>query len=70
MGLGDFEYKVEWTEPEPVFHSVIALTARGRIAARLLEQRAAIKRVIKQTPALWSAARALRRQLLRFRGRP
>lgn len=70
MGLGDFEYKVEWTEPEPVFHSVIALTARGRIAARLLEQRAAVKRLIKQTPALWSAARYLRRQLLRLSGRP
>lgn len=69
MGLGDFDYKVEWTESEPVFHSVIALTAKGGIAARLLEQRAAIKRLVKQTPALWSAARHLRRQLLRLTGR-
>ena len=66
MGLGDFDYKFEWTEPEPVFHSVVALTTRGRIAARLLELRAAIKRLVKQTPALWSIARYLRRQLLRL----
>lgn len=70
MGLGDFDYKVEWTEPQPVFHSVIALTAKGRIAARFLELRAALKRLIKQTPALWNAAKWLRGQLLRLSGRP
>lgn len=70
MGLGDFEYKVEWTEPEPVFHSVIALTAKGRIAARVLEQQAALKRLIKQTPAFWNAAKWLRRHLLRLSERP
>ena len=70
MGLGDFDYKVEWTEPQQVFHSVIALTAKGRIAARFLELRAALKRLIKQTPALWNAAKWLRGQLLRLSGRP
>lgn len=66
MGLGDFEYKIEWTSPEDVFHSVIALTPKGRIAAWGLEQQAAIKRLIKQTPALWNVAKWLRRKLLRL----
>lgn len=70
MGLGDFEYKIEWTEPQPVFHSVIALTAKGRIAAWGLEQQAALKRLIKQTPAFWNTAKWLRRHLLRLSERP
>ena len=70
MGLGDFDYKIEWTTPQPVFHSVIALTAKGRIAARVLERQAALKRLIKQTPAYWNAAKWLRRHLLRLSDRP
>lgn len=69
MGLGDFEYKVDWTEPQPVYHSVIALTGRGRFASTLLRQRAAVKRLIKQTPSLWNAAKWLRRSVFKLRKR-
>lgn len=68
MGLGDFDYKFEWTEPEPVFHSLIPLTGRGRLAAAANERRDALKRLVKQTPALWNAAKWVRRQLFRLRG--
>ncbi|GLQ11497.1 hypothetical protein GCM10007913_34290 [Devosia yakushimensis] len=68
MGLGDFDYKIEWTEPAPVYHSLIALTGRGRLAAAAMERRDALKRLVKQTPAFWSAAKWLRRQVFRLRG--
>ena len=63
MGLGDFPYKLEWAEREPVFHSTIALTRRGRLAAAVSERQSAIKRQIKQTPWLWDRARRLRQFL-------
>ena len=69
MGLGDFDYKIEWTEPQLVFHSIVPLTARGRLGAVAIAGRAALKRLIKQTPALWQAARWLRLQLRRLADR-
>ena len=63
MGLGDFPYKLEWAEREPVFHSTIALTRRGWLAAAVSERQSAIKRQIKQTPWLWDRARRLRQFL-------
>ena len=30
MGLGDFDYKNDWTMPETVYDSIIPLTLRGR----------------------------------------
>lgn len=67
IGLGDFSYKTRWTEAEPVFNSVVPLTARGRLAASALAARSAAKRTIKQNPALWSAASAVRKLLFRLR---
>lgn len=69
MGLGDFDYKVEWTEPQAVFDSVIPLTVIGHIAAGLTQQRSALKRFIKQTPSLWNAAKKARRYIFRLRRR-
>lgn len=63
MGLGDFGYKTEWTEAMPVYHSVIALTPRGRLAEQVMSAQAWAKRRIKQTPWLWSAAKRLRHTL-------
>ena len=57
MGLGDFDYKVDWTEPEPVHDSIIAVTPRGRVMARALGAGRALKRGIKQNPAAWKLAR-------------
>lgn len=67
MGLGDFDYKVEWTEPQPVYNSLVALTLKGQLAAALMAWRDAGKRAIKQTPALWRLAQAVRRTLFQLR---
>jgi CelD/BcsL family acetyltransferase involved in cellulose biosynthesis len=69
MGLGDFEYKTEWTEAEPVFNSQVALGFKGRLAAAAKERLAAGKRLIKQTPALWKAAQWARKQVFDWRSR-
>jgi CelD/BcsL family acetyltransferase involved in cellulose biosynthesis len=68
MGLGDFDYKTEWTSPQPVFNGLVPLDGAGRIAAGVLRGRSELKRVIKQTPALWRVARWVRLQLFRLRG--
>ena len=68
MGLGDFEYKREWTKPEQVFNSLIPLTLQGRLFATLLRLRDSVKRTIKQTPILWDVARNVRLAIFRLRG--
>jgi CelD/BcsL family acetyltransferase involved in cellulose biosynthesis len=60
MGIGDFEYKRIWTDQEPVFDSVIPLTARGYLAAPGLAIGRRAKRAIKQSPRLWTAAQNVR----------
>lgn len=70
MGLGDFAYKTEWTQSEPVFHSVIAMTRRGQLAAGFSGLQAVVKRQIKQTPWLWDKAKRLRRILFGLTHRP
>ncbi|WP_240231158.1 GNAT family N-acetyltransferase [Devosia lacusdianchii] len=69
MGLGDFDYKIEWTEPQQVFNSVIPLTLKGQVAAGVTQQVAALKRLIKQTPALWNAAKWARGHIFKLRQR-
>jgi CelD/BcsL family acetyltransferase involved in cellulose biosynthesis len=69
MGLGDFEYKTEWTVAEPVFNSLVPLTAKGRLAALAKKQLGAGKRLIKQTPALWRTAQQVRRVLYNLRNK-
>lgn len=60
MGLGDFDYKLDWTRSETVYDVVIANSAMGKIAAPLLRKARGIKRTIKQNPRLWRIARHLR----------
>lgn len=67
MGLGDFDYKTDWTVPEPVYNSITPFTARGRLAAWVLRQRARLKRHVKQTPQLWRGAKWIRRTLHQWR---
>lgn len=69
LGLGDFAYKQEWTDPQPAYHGIFPLTAKGRAAAYVLRQRGAIKRRIKQDPRLWALATNVRKTLFRLRGR-
>ncbi|MCD7059038.1 GNAT family N-acetyltransferase [Pelagibacterium xiamenense] len=57
MGLGDFEYKTEWTSRYTVYDSVVPVSLCGQMAAPMLRAARQAKRTIKQTPALWNLAR-------------
>lgn len=59
MGLGDFDYKSDWTYAETVYDSLVPVSARGRAAIPALGAARGLKRRIKQTPALWRLARAV-----------
>lgn len=69
MGLGDFDYKTNWTHRETVFDIIVPVSVKGRLAAPILRSARAAKRKIKQTPALWRAARAVQSTLIGFRAR-
>lgn len=66
LGLGDFEYKTEWTEANVVYDSIVPVSAFGTDVAPLLRGTRMIKRTIKQTPALWRLARSIQSLLARF----
>jgi CelD/BcsL family acetyltransferase involved in cellulose biosynthesis len=67
IGVGRAHYKSFFCrEPEPLFDTFLPLTQRGRLAAAAFGMAFAIKRVIKQNHALWSAVQAWRR--VRARG--
>ena len=60
LGVGRAHYKSFFCrEPEPLFDTFLPLTQRGRLAAAAFGMAFAIKRVIKQNHALWSAVQAL-----------
>jgi CelD/BcsL family acetyltransferase involved in cellulose biosynthesis len=67
MGLGDFDYKTAWTGRETVFDIVVPISAPGQLAAPLLRAARTVKRRIKQTPALWRAARSVQSALTGLR---
>jgi CelD/BcsL family acetyltransferase involved in cellulose biosynthesis len=60
MGLGEFEYKTDWTVPVKVYDGVVPLSFRGRLAGAALLAARAVKRAIKQDDRLWTLARKLR----------
>lgn len=59
LGLGDFDYKNDWTAPVVVYDSIVPVTPRGRIGAPVVGAVRRIKRVVKQTPVLWRIARGV-----------
>lgn len=61
MGVGDFAYKTDWTEPVEVYDALVPVTARGELVLQFEGAALFAKRVIKRTPALWSFAQRLRR---------
>jgi CelD/BcsL family acetyltransferase involved in cellulose biosynthesis len=62
IGVGRAHYKSLFCpETEPLFDVVLALTARGRLAAPAFAAGVWIKRSIKQNRALWSAVQFARR---------
>jgi CelD/BcsL family acetyltransferase involved in cellulose biosynthesis len=63
MGLGDFDYKTDWTEPRDAYDGMIPLTAAGWAAGSALLAVRRLKRAIKQHDRLWELAKKLRARL-------
>lgn len=60
--IGDESYKREWCETESrLFDHLSGTTLRGRLAATVLSVARSSKRVVKQTPVLWTVFVRLRR---------
>ncbi len=61
-GVGDDSYKLRWcTEERQLFHTLLPLTASGRIHVLLENMQIRAKARIKSSPQLWSAFKQLRR---------
>ena len=69
MGIGDFDYKQDWTAPEPLFDTLIPLTPAGHVVALGLRASQGAKRAIKQNPQLWGLAQSVRKTLHGLRRR-
>lgn len=63
MGLGDFDYKTDWTAPQTAYDSVIPLSPLGRVAAPVQLGLRAAKRAIKQNPQVFDLYKRLRSRL-------
>lgn len=62
--IGNEPYKGKWCETSsPLFTTILSRNARGTALATALRSAAALKRVVKTTPALWRAAELTRRRL-------
>ena len=70
MGLGDFDYKADFTVGETVYDAVVPLSLRGRVLGGLLLAARRLKRAVKQHDRLWTLARRLRSALGRRRPEP
>lgn len=57
MGTGDFAYKSDWSKPQTVFDSAIAVSRRGAVALPILDLLVSAKRAIKQNPRVWALAK-------------
>lgn len=65
MGLGDFDYKLDWTDQQVSHDAVLPLSPIGSLAAGGLLGLRAAKRAIKQNPTLWRFATSVRSLLNR-----
>jgi len=71
LGIGEARYKsILCEDPEPLFDSYLALSPAGRMFVFALSAGAVIKRTIKQSPALWPMAQAVRRLRARLSSAP
>ncbi|HTN63765.1 MAG TPA: GNAT family N-acetyltransferase, partial [Devosia sp.] len=68
MGTGDFAYKTDWSAPQTVFDSTIAVSRRGRLALPVLDGLVRVKRAIKQNPRAWALAQRVKKLRYRVRG--
>lgn len=60
MGLGDFDYKADWTDKQEVFDGAIGVTPVGKLAARVILGLRGLKRSVKQNPRLFGMFKRLR----------
>ncbi len=67
LGLGDERYKHTWTRPEPLRDLALAVEMRGHLIRLLLTARRTLLRGLRQTPALWTGVRTVRRFAARLR---
>jgi CelD/BcsL family acetyltransferase involved in cellulose biosynthesis len=63
MGLGDFDYKGDWTSAQTVYDGIIPLTLRCRAAGAAILSARRVKRAIKQHDRLWALVRKVRAAL-------
>ncbi|HUZ66631.1 MAG TPA: GNAT family N-acetyltransferase [Beijerinckiaceae bacterium] len=64
LGVGEARYKDVWCElTEPLFETLVPVTAKGRAFALAESARLRVKRQVKQSPWLWSLAQQLRTRL-------
>ena len=62
LGIGEARYKESYCpEVQPLFDSVVAVTARGRLSAQIETGRLRLKRAIKQSRWAWPLAQQVRR---------
>ena len=62
LGVGEARYKSQYCPvPEPLFDSIVPLTALGGAVAAAERGRVRAKRWIKQTPWAWAAVQKARR---------
>lgn len=61
-GAGEDAHKLRWcTERRNRFHTLIPITLKGQLYARLAGLKVSAKRSIKRSPRLWSLAKDIRR---------
>nr|WP_249729880.1 GNAT family N-acetyltransferase [Chelatococcus sp. YT9] len=60
MGVGDFPYKLEWTDPVPLFDSVVGTSPLGHMLAPLVMAKGMVKRLVKRNDHLWSIVSQVR----------
>ena len=60
LGIGEARYKTSFCPIEvPLIDTILGVTTKGQVAAKLLRAALAAKRRIKQSPRLWAAVRRL-----------
>lgn len=60
IGLGDFDYKLDWAVPQPAYDGMIPLTLAGGIGGAAILAARRLKRTIKQHDRLWDFAKKVR----------
>ena len=60
LGVGNFDYKLDWSDPVDVFDILVPLSSRGKVAAAFISKMQAAKRAIKTNTLLWPLAKRAR----------